>query len=139
MTFAGSFGVPRRHYDITFTGAAFGVEYSAATTLVISIMAIGGLIGAVGGGMYILITVWSVFFGKPLGDDCTDAALRGSVPPGIYTRPFTELPTQETELEEHGVLGMMPGTMILVAIFFVAFVVYYFVNWKLLSAAWLIG
>jgi hypothetical protein len=34
---------------------------------------------------------------------------------------------------------MMPGTMILVAIFFVAFVVYYFVNWNLLSAAWLIG
>jgi cytochrome c oxidase subunit I len=139
MTFAGSFGVPRRHYDITFTGAPFGVEYSAATSLVISIMAIGGLIAAVGGGMYILITVWSVFFGKPLGDDCTDIALRGSVPPGVYSRPFTELPAEETELEEHGVLGMMPGTMILVAIFFVAFVVYYFVNWKLLSAAWLIG
>ncbi len=139
MTFAGTFGVPRRHYDITFTGAPFGVEYSAATDLVIGIMAVGGLIAAVGGGMYILITVVSVFFGKPMGDDCTDVALAGSVPPGIYTRPFTELPTEETEVEEHGALGMMPGTMVLVAIFFVAFVVYYFVNWKLLSSAWLIG
>jgi cytochrome c oxidase subunit 1 len=139
MTFAGTFGVPRRHYDITFTGAAFAVEYSPAASLMISLMAIGGLVAAVGGGMYILITVSSVFFGKPLGADCTDAALAGSVPPGVYSRPFAELPAEETELEEHGALGMMPGTMILVLIFLLAFVVYYFVNWKLLSSAWLIG
>lgn len=139
MTFAGTFGVPRRHYDITFTGAPFVVEYSPAASLMIAIMAIGGLIAATGGGMYILITVWSVFFGKPLGDDCTSATLRGSVPPGIYARPFTELPTQETEVREHGILGMMPGTMIMVFVFLVAFAVYYFVNWKLLSEGWLIG
>ena len=30
-----------------------------------------------------------------LGDDCTDAALAGSVPPGVYERPFLELPTEE--------------------------------------------
>jgi cytochrome c oxidase subunit 1 len=137
--FAGTFGVPRRHYDITFAGAPFGVEYSPAANLMMTIGAIGGLIAAVGGGMYILVTVWSVFFGKPLGTDCTDAALAGTVPPGVYKRPFTELPTEDVELEEHGVLGMMPGTMILVAIFFVAFVVYYFANWKLLSTMWLIG
>jgi cytochrome c oxidase subunit 1 len=139
MTFAGTFGVPRRHYDISFVGAPFGVEYSPAANLMIAIMAIGGLIGAVGGGMYILTTVWSVFFGKPLGDDCTSAALAGSVPPGVYTRPFTELPAQDVELEEHGRLGMMPGTMILVFIFLLAFVVYYFANWTLLSRLWQIG
>jgi len=139
MTFAGSFGVPRRHWDITFTGAPFDVAYSPAVDLLLGIMAIGGLLGAVGGGMYILITVWSVFLGKPLGDDCTDVALAGTVPPGVYNRPFLELPTEDVELEEHGKLGMMPGTMILVMIFFVAFVVYYFANWKLLSAMWQIG
>ncbi len=139
MTFAGTFGVPRRHYDISFVGAPFGVEYSPAANLMIAIMAIGGLIGAVGGGMYILTTVWSVFFGKPLGDDCTSAALAGSVPPGVYSRPFTELPTEDVELEEHGRLGMMPGTMILVFIFLLAFVVYYFANWTLLSRLWQIG
>ena len=139
MTFAGTFGVPRRHWDITFTGAPFDLAYSPAVDLLIGIMAIGGLLGAVGGGMYILITVWSVFFGKPLGDDCSEAALAGSVPPGLYTKPFTELPTEDVEMESHGRLGQMPGTMILVAIFLLAFVVYYFSNWKLLSFVWRVG
>ena len=144
MTFAGTFGVPRRHYDITFAGAAFSAEYSPAVNLMIALMAIGGLIAIAGGGMYILVTVWSVFFGKPLGDDISEAALAGSVPPGIYKRPFTELPEEEPDLgEEHRVmgipLGMMPGTMILVFVFLLAFVVYYFANWKLLSAMWQIG
>jgi cytochrome c oxidase subunit 1 len=139
MTFAGTFGVPRRHYDITFAGAPFTLEYSPAVNLMIAIMAIGGLTAIVGGAMYIIVTVWSVFFGKPLGDDLSEAALAGSVPPGVYKRPFLELPQEETELEEHGALGMMPGTMILVAVFMLAFVVYYFANWKLLSAMWQIG
>jgi cytochrome c oxidase subunit 1 len=139
FTFAGTFGVPRRHYDISFVGAPFGVEYSPAANLMLAIAAIGGLIAAVGGGMYILVTVWSVFFGKPMGEDCTSAALAGSVPPGVYRRPFTELPTEDVELEEHGRLGMMPGTMILVFIFLLAFVVYYFANWNLLSRLWQIG
>ena len=139
MTFAGTFGVPRRHWDITFAGAPFDVAYSPAVDLMLAIMAIGGLLAAVGGGMYILITVVSVFFGKPLGDDCTDVVLAGSVPPGVYNRPFLELPTEDVELEEHSTLGMMPGTMILVLVFLLAFIVYYFANWKLLSAMWQIG
>jgi hypothetical protein len=31
-------------------------------------MALGGLLAAAGGGIYILVTVWSVFFGRPLAD-----------------------------------------------------------------------
>ncbi len=139
MTFAGTFGIPRRHWDITFTGAPFGVAYSPAADLLIAVMAVGGLVAAVGGGMYILVTVASVFFGRPLGSENTAAALAGAVPPGLYNRPFAELPDKEVELEEHGKLGMMPGTMILVFVFLLAFVVYYFANWKLLSAMWLIG
>ena len=139
MTFAGSFGVPRRHWDISFAGAPFDLAFSPAVDLVIGVMAIGGLLGALGGGMYILITVWSVFFGEPLGDDSTSAALAGSVPPGVYTQPFLELPKEDVEVKEYGRLGQMPGTMILVLIFFVAFVVYYFANWKLLSFVWKVG
>ena len=139
MTFAGTFGVPRRHWDITFTGAPFSVQYLPAVDLMMALVGIGGLIAAAGGGMYILVTVWSVFFGKPLGDDSSEAALAGSVPPGVYTRPFAELPTESVELEEHGALGMMPGTMILVFIFLAAFIVYYFANWNLLSQMWQIG
>jgi cytochrome c oxidase subunit 1 len=66
MTFAGTFGVPRRHWDITFSGAPFSVEFSPAVDLVMGVMALGGLTAALGGGIYILVTVWSVFFGEPL-------------------------------------------------------------------------
>ena len=32
-----------------------------------------------------------------------------------------------------------PGTMVLVLVLLISFVVYYFANWKLLSAMWQIG
>ena len=66
MTFAGTFGVPRRHWDITFSQAPFDLQFSPTVDLVMGIMGIGGLIAATGGGIYIVVTVWSVFFGKPL-------------------------------------------------------------------------
>jgi cytochrome c oxidase subunit 1 len=66
MTFAGTFAVPRRHWDITFANAPFDLQFSPAVDLVMGTMAVGGLIAALGGLIYILITVWSVFFGKPL-------------------------------------------------------------------------
>jgi cytochrome c oxidase subunit 1 len=66
MTFAGTFGVPRRHWDISFSQAPFDVPFSPAVDLIIGVMAVGGLLAAVGGAIYIVITVWSVFFGKPL-------------------------------------------------------------------------
>jgi cytochrome c oxidase subunit 1 len=140
MTFAGTFGTPRRHWDITFSGAPWGVEYSPAVDLLMGVTALGGLIAAVGGGMYILVTVVSVFFGKPLGE-VSAANLAGKVPPGVYAPPRAALVASgaEPEIEEKGKLGMVPGTMILVAIFLAAFVTYYFANWKLLSFVWLVG
>ena len=30
----------------------------------------------------------------------------------------------------------IPGTVVLVGVFFVSFVLYYFVNWKYLSSVW---
>ncbi len=70
MTFAGTFGVPRRHWDITFSGAPFTLEFSPAVDLVMGVVALGGLMAALGGGIYILVTVWSVFFGERMeGDD----------------------------------------------------------------------
>jgi cytochrome c oxidase subunit 1 len=93
MTFAGSFGVPRRHWDITFPGAPFSfVEFSPTVDLALAVMAIGGLIAAVGGGMYILVTVSSVFFGKALPEgELGEAA--NHVPPGI-ARPILALTEQ---------------------------------------------
>jgi cytochrome c oxidase subunit I len=74
MTFAGNFGVPRRTWDITFTNAPFDYQFSPVADLMLGITAIGGMLAAVGGGIYILITVWSVFFGTPIGQGDADYA-----------------------------------------------------------------
>jgi cytochrome c oxidase subunit I len=75
MTFAGNFGVPRRHWDITFTGAPFDYQFSPMADLMLALTAMGGLIASLGGGIYILVTVWSVFFGKPIDSGEKDHAL----------------------------------------------------------------
>jgi cytochrome c oxidase subunit 1 len=66
MTFAGTFGVARRHYDTSFTGAPFDIQYNSAVDLMLGIMGIGGILAATAVVIYILIAVWSVFFGKPM-------------------------------------------------------------------------
>jgi hypothetical protein len=38
-----------------------------------------------------------------------------------------------------GIMGPAPGTIVLVFVFLGAFVVYFFVNWKILSVLWRIG
>jgi cytochrome c oxidase subunit 1 len=140
MTFAGSFGVPRRHWDITFSQAPFSVQFSPAVDLVIGVMALGGLLGIVGGAIYILVTVTSVFFGRKLaeGESGLGAVGRG-LPLGIVRPPRPLGPGDDESALPKTALGPVPGTMVLVGIFLLAFVVYYFVNWKLLSDVWKIG
>ena len=41
--------------------------------------------------------------------------------------------------DSNGIMGPMPGTVVLVFVFLAAFVVYFFVNWKILSFVWKIG
>ena len=38
-----------------------------------------------------------------------------------------------------GVMGPAPGTIVLAFVFLTAFIVYFFVNWKILSFLWRIG
>jgi cytochrome c oxidase subunit 1 len=138
MTFAGSFGVPRRHWDISFANAPFDVQFSPAVDLLLGIMAVGGLTAALGGGIYILVTVWSVFFGQPLPETLTSGM--AGVPQGIVSPPRrSSRVSEEDVVERPGWLGPAPGTMVLVLVFLAAFVTYYFVNWKLLSAVWKMG
>ena len=128
MTFAGSFGVPRRHWDIAFQGAPFDVQFAPAVDLVLGVMALGGLVAGLGGGIYILVTVWSVFFGKSV--DQQSSPMHG-VPQGIASPPVHTAPP--------GTVAKAHGTYVLVGVFLLAFIVYYFVNWKLLSFLWKIG
>ena len=140
MTFAGSFGVPRRHWDITFSQAPFGVEFSPAVDLVMAVMALGGLVAITGGAIYILVTVGSVFFGRRLGaEESGRAAVGKGLPRGIVSPPRPLTPADDGNVVAIGALGIVPGTLVLVGIFLAAFVTYYFVNWKLLSVVWKIG
>jgi cytochrome c oxidase subunit 1 len=137
MSFSGGFGVPRRHWDITFSNAPFEQAFHPAVDALMAIMALGGIVAAVGGGLYILITVWSVFFGKPFTEADRVAGVAG-LPQGIIRPPRAIAVADETNLPE-GRLGHAPGTMVLVLIFLAAFAIYYFANWKLLSFVWKIG
>jgi cytochrome c oxidase subunit I len=137
MSLSGGFGVPRRHWDITFSNAPFEQAFHPAVDVLLGIMALGGLVAALGGGMYILITVWSVFFGKPFTEEERRAGVPG-LPQGVVRPPRPATVADEANLPK-GRFGPAPGTMALVAVFLVAFAVYYFANWKILSFVWKIG
>jgi cytochrome c oxidase subunit I len=137
MSFTGGFGVPRRHWDINFSGAPFQMSFHPAVDALMAVMALGGLVAALGGGIYIVVTVWSVFFGKPFTEADRVPGTAG-VPQGITRPPRTITVADEANLPT-GRMGHAPGTMVLVAVFLTAFAVYYFANWMLLSFVWKIG
>jgi hypothetical protein len=66
-----------------------------------------------------------------------------SVPQGVSAPPRLSPHADEENARLHaperGLTGPAPGTVVLVAVFLAAFVVYYFVNWKLLSVVWRVG
>jgi cytochrome c oxidase subunit 1 len=142
MTFAGSFGVPRRHWDISFSQAPFGVEFNPAVDLFLAVMGIGGIIAVTGALSFILIAVKSVFFGEAVTEIPRGVVVEG-IPQGL-THPPVHAPNVDEANEAlhapaRGIAGATPGTLVLVGIFFLAFMLYYFTNWKLLSFLWKIG
>jgi cytochrome c oxidase subunit 1 len=142
MTFAGSFGVPRRHWDISFSQAPFDVQFNPVVDLVLAVMAIGGLLAATGAFAFVAIAVKSVFLGEPLGEVVQGVALRG-VPAGLTHPPVhaPDVDARNAALHDasRGILGPAPGTIVLAFVFLAAFVIYFFVNWKILSFLWRIG
>ncbi|MDX1488090.1 MAG: cbb3-type cytochrome c oxidase subunit I [Acidiferrobacterales bacterium] len=117
MMGAGTLGVSRRHWDITFADAALKFDYPEAAFLMMGLNGLSALLAALGGIMYIVVVVGSVLFGKPTTD--------------------TSLPKLNV-ISSYGSADSVkvPGTYVLVAVFFVSFVLYYFINWKYLSEIW---
>ncbi len=117
MMGAGTLGVSRRHWDITFADSALKFDYPEAAFLMMALNGLSAILAAIGGIMYIVVVVGSVLFGKP---------------------------TTENSLPKLNVISSygsaesikVPGTYVLVAVFFVSFVLYYFINWKYLSEIW---
>ena len=126
MMGAGTLGVARRHWDMSLTDAAHRFEYPAAAYLMMGLNGISAVLAAIGGIMFIVIVVGSILAGPRL--DVAGAKL---------TFPLHDKSREAvTEYGSHATLKL-PGTLILVALFFGCFVLYYFVNWKYLSELWL--
>jgi cytochrome c oxidase subunit 1 len=130
---AGTLGVPRRHWDISFAGNAFPYEFPGAAWLMMALAALAGLVAIVGGGMYLLITVYSVFLGKKIvTPDFKHVRAKDGVE--LVRRPVA------TTITGHGSIGaagmVAPGTFTLAMVFLVSFVLYYFINWKYLATVW---
>ena len=142
MTFAGSFGVPRRHWDNSFAQSPFDVPFNPAVDLFLAMLGIGAIIAVAGALSFILIAVKSVFFGEKVTEFPQGVVVAG-IPQGL-TNPPVHVPNVD-ELNErlhapgNGRWGPTPGTLALVGVFFMAFMLYYFTNWKLLSFLWKIG
>lgn len=135
MTFAGSFGVPRRHADISFPEAPFTLEFPPAVDLLMAGIGIGGSLAALAVLMFVAIAVGSVFFGEKLDLARLGKVERG-VPQGVLSLPAQLHRGAGAEAAHR---AGTPGTVILVFVFLAVFVLYYFTNWKVLSMIWKMG
>jgi cytochrome c oxidase subunit 1 len=125
MMGAGTLGVARRHWDITFSDAEIPFAHSAGAFLMMGLNGVFAVIAALGGILYVLIVVGTVLWGQKItkGHKLTFPLHAGG---GAVASHYGGHMTVK-----------LPGTIILVALFFVAFVLYYFINWKYLSELWL--
>ena len=131
MMGAGTLGVERRHWDMAFTNAPLGFDYPASAYTLMGIMGIAGVVAIFGGAMYILVTVVSIFFGKPVGSESsygfTSARLMRAKP----------IMVPQGGHEAAGKWGLAaPGTFLLALFFLLVFILYYAVNWKYLASVW---
>ena len=124
---AGTLGVPRRHWDISFTNALFNYQFPETAYLLLGLAGMSAILAALGGGLFVLQIVASVLFGKR-----KDPAVKGSTP--LIAGPVPE------SGQAIGIGGItVPGTLVLALVFLTSFILYYFVNWKYLSQVWGLG
>jgi cytochrome c oxidase subunit 1 len=128
MMGAGTLGVSRRHWDITFSDAPLSFGYPDAAFLMMGLNGLSAILAAIGGGLYVVIVVASILMGNRV-DASNAAASLGAMPKKVV---------QESAVARYGNAGTwhLPGTYVLVTLFFGSFVLYYFVNWKYLSELW---
>jgi cytochrome c oxidase subunit 1 len=131
MMGAGTLGVQRRHWDMAFTDAAIGFDYPASAYALMGLVGISGVGAVIGGGIFVLITVVSVFLGKRVESESsygTETTRLMKAPPIVHP---------EGGHVAAGKWGFAaPGTFALAILFLAIFVAYYAVNWKYLSSVW---
>jgi cytochrome c oxidase subunit 1 len=121
MMGAGTLGVPRRHWDISLADAALPYDFPGAANLMMGLNGLSALLAGLGGIIFIVVAVGSVFFGKRI----TSAEAKPDKPEAAVVAKYGSAETPA-----------VPGTLVLVAVFFTTFVLYYYVNWKYLAEIW---
>ncbi len=122
MIASGIQGVSRRHWDITFAQAPFQASIPGTVHLSLAVLGIGALIAVVGGAMFLIIVLASVFTGKR-------QEARSLL---LVTAPAN--PASGAE-ENH----ISPrGTFVIVLAFLMFFAAYYLSNWWLLGRTWIV-
>jgi cytochrome c oxidase subunit 1 len=131
MMGAGTLGVERRHWDMAFTDAALGYDYPASAFTLMALVGVSGTAAVVGGGIFVLITVVSVFLGKRVESESS----YGTATTRLMKAEPTVVP--QGGHEAAGKWGFAaPGTFAMAIFFLAVFVVYYAINWKYLASVW---
>ena len=124
MIAAGLMGAPRRNWQINLT------EFPGAVGPIFGIVALGATIAVIGGLMFLLVVLASVFTGKQTDANRLTLVMK-------QENPLVEDALPNVGKEATGKLAPS-GTMVIVFAFLMFFVVYYFSNWWLLGRAWII-
>lgn len=121
MMGAGTLGVPRRHWDISQADAILPYDFPGAANLMMGLNGMSALLAGVGGAIFIVVVVGSILFGKKI--------------PGSKEEVKAE-PAAVVSEYGNAKHPAIPGTLVLVGVFFTTFVLYYYVNWKYLAEVW---
>jgi cytochrome c oxidase subunit 1 len=134
MGLAGHWGVPRRHWDISFSNTPEGLRVdllqNPEINVFLALLGIGAIIAVIGGTMFVLSIVGTVFLGRRSATPYV-----GEVAPDA----FGPLPAiagasdDEPELaDEHGF--EVPGTLVLAILFLALFALLYAISWNELGS-----
>jgi cytochrome c oxidase subunit 1 len=136
---AGTLGIPRRHWDVSFADAIMQFEFAGTALTMLGLAAVGGVLAFLGGGAFVLIAVGSLVFGKKLDEGASLFSSFGMpLKASSYTvaRPDT-LAMAPIEVHGEGAAhASAKGTFTLALVFMAAFVIYFFINAKYLASVW---
>jgi len=120
---AGTLGVPRRHWDITFAGLPLAHEFPGMAYMLMAIGEFAGVVAVLGGVAFIVIVVGSILFGRRIPENA---------------KPYPRV--ADADAGGHKAIGLAgfeaPGTFILAMVLFASLVLYYFINFKYLATLW---
>ena len=134
MGLAGHWGVPRRHWDITFASVPPALRpdvfQSSEVNVFLAMLGIGAIIAVVAGAMFVVSIVGTVFLGRRTGMP----ALGRVAPDAFRALPVVAggAADEPAAAPAHG--WEVPGTLTLALLFLALFALLYGISWHELSS-----